>query len=34
MNIGRIIWWLAFIVFVLGCAGAVALTTWAYKVEE
>ena len=26
--------WLAFIVFVLGCAGAVALTIWAYKGEE
>jgi len=34
MNIGRIIWWLVFIVFVLGCAGAVALTIWAYKGEE
>ncbi len=34
MNVGRIIWWLAFVVLVLSCAGAVALTTWAHNGEE
>ena len=33
MNVGRIIWWLALIVLVLGCAGAVAITVWAYRGE-
>ena len=34
MSRGRVIWWLALIVLALACAGAVALTTQAYKGEE
>jgi hypothetical protein len=30
---GCVIWWLALIVLVLACAGAVVLTTWAYQGE-